>query len=306
MPKTLAKITDQAPIRKFAVGSKPLPLMTLPLLDTFFEYGANRWRDGVEASEDYRYAAMYEYLRLSPSFFSVLRHIEGKKNPYPLPDDWENVRVVVQDFRQIFRMDMSDWWRRHGKLLFGTPPPSSKCFVAGTVSVNRPSLAVMHDQNDAMVVRIAVNQSKKDALAALEAELDTLIAKGQFDIKAKNQLKAKYGFTSKRIRRPTLALGQQVLQLYQSKNVLPLWWIGNCLQVSPAMCLTPENVLTLDEAEIAYRKQVLGITTSRIVNSAMLIAENAARGRFPCTDPFPEAMTNVFERSVGRPAKAPV
>ena len=150
-----------------------------------------------------------------------------------------------------------------------------------------------------------MNQSKKDALAALEAELDTLIAKGQFDIKAKNQLKAKYGLTSKRIRRPTLVLGVQVLQLYQSKNVLPLWWIGNCLQVSPAMCLTPENVLTLDDAEIAYRKQVLGIATSRVVNSAMLIAENAARGRFPCTDPFPEAMTNVFERSVGRPSKAP-
>ena len=295
----------QMPIRKFAGGSTPLPLIAFGVTDCFVEYGANCWRDGVDAPGDYRYSAMYEYLRFSPSFFSVLRHIEGKKNPYPLPDDWENVQSVVQDFRHIFRMDMPDWWRRHGKLLFGTPPPSSKCFVAGTVSVNRPSLTVMHDQDDAMVVRIAVNQSKKDALAALEAELDTLIAKGQFDIKAKNQLKAKYGLTSKRIRRPTLVLGVQVLQLYQSKNVLPLWWIGNCLQVSPAMCLTPENVLTLDDAEIAYRKQVLGIATSRVVNSAMLIAENAARGRFPCTDPFPEAMTNVFERSVGRPSKAP-
>jgi hypothetical protein len=136
-------------------------------------------------------------------------------------------------------------------------------------------------------------------------ERQRLIAKNLLGIKSETALTAKYRFTSKRIRRPTLVLGVNVLKYYQSKRVYPLWWIGNLFEVSPAMCLTPENVLTLDATEIAYRKQVLGITTSRIVNSAMLIAENAARGRFPCADPFPEAMTNVFERSVGRPSKAP-
>lgn len=277
--------------------------MAFGAMDGFVECDANRWRDGVEAPADYRYAAMYEYLRLSPSFFSALRHIENKKSPYPLPVDMEVVEPVAKDFRHIFRATSWEWWRKHGKYLFGSPTPALKVYVAGKVSPNCRSLTVMHDQNDAMVVRIAVNQSKKDALAALEVELDNLIAKGQFGTKVGNQLKAKYGFISKRIRRPTLALGAQVLQYYQSKKVYPLWWIGNLFQVSPAMCLTPENVLKLDDAEIAYRKQVLGITTSRIVNNAMLIAENAARGRFPCADPFPEAMTNVFERSVGRPSK---
>ena len=289
--------------RKFSGGSKPLPLMAFGVTDVFFEYDANCWRDGVDVPEDYRYSAMYWFLKLSPSLFAALRHLEGKKSPYPLPDDLEQVLPVAQDFRHIFRMDMPEWWRKHGKLLFGTPLPSSKFYVAGTVSANRPSLTVMHDQHDAMVIRMALNQSKKDAMAALEVELDGLIAKGQFGVKAGSTLAAKYGFTSKRIRRPTLAIGMEVLQYYQSKRVHPLWWIGNCFQVSPAMCLTDENVLTLDATEIAYRKQVLGITTSRIVNNAMLIAENAARGRFPCADPFPEAMTNVFERSVGRPSR---
>lgn len=273
-------------------------------IDVFFEWDANRWRDGVDAPEDYRYSAMYEYLRLSPSFFAAMRHLEGKKCPYSLPKDLEKLLPVAQDFRHIFRLNMPEWWRKHGKLLFGTPPPSSKCFVAGTVSSNRPSLTVMHDQHDAMVVRIALSQSKKDAMAAFELELDALVARGQFGIKAGSSLAAKYGFTTKRIRRPTLALGLEVLHYYQSKRVFPLWWIGNRFEVSPAMCLTDENVLALGESEIAYRKQVLGITASRIVSNAMLIAENAARGRFPCADPFPEAMTNVFERSVGRPAKA--
>ena len=291
------------PSRKFATGSKPLPLMAVGVTDIFFEYDANRWRDGVDAPSDYRYSAMYEYLRLSPSFFSVLRHIENKRSPYPVPVDMDLIEPVVRDFLHVFRTTRSEWWRKHGKYLFGSPPPAAKVYVVGKVSANCQSLTVMHDQNDAIVARISVNQSKKDALAVLEKELDALIAKGQFDVKAGNSLKAKYGFTSKRIRRTTLALGIQVLQYYQSKRVHPLWWIGNFFQVSPAMCLTPENVLTLDDAEIAYRKQVLGITTSRIVNNATLIAENAARGRFPCADPFPEAMTNVFERSVGRPSK---
>jgi hypothetical protein len=175
MPEEDTQNTEVVPIRKFVDGTKPLPLMALGVVDTFFEFDANRWRDGVDAPEDYRYSAMYEYLRLSPSFFAAMRHLEGKKSPYPLPDDLEQVLPVVQDFRQIFRFRMPKWWRNHGKRLFGTPLPSAKVFVAGTVSANRPSLTVMHDQHDALVVRIAVNQSKKDAMAAIEKALDGLI-----------------------------------------------------------------------------------------------------------------------------------
>ena len=34
---------------------------------------------------------------------------------------------------------------------------------------------------------------------------------------------------------------------------------------------------------------------------ALLIAENAARGRFPCDKPFPEAMLDAYTRKAGRP-----
>lgn len=246
---------------------------------------------------------MYEFLKLSPSFFSVLRHIEGKQSPFALPEDLEVVKPVVEDFRHIFRMDGSKWWKKYGQYLFGTPPPAQKLYVAGQVSETNKSLTVHRDQNDAVVVRIAVNQTKKEALAALDRELDALIKNGRFEIARGASLQGKYGFTSRRIRRSTLALCRDALTYYQSKKVLPLWWIGNLLEVSPAMVLTNENIQGFDSGEIAYRKQVLGITTSRIVRQGMLIAENAARGRFPTDEAFPDAMLNVYERSVGRPGK---
>lgn len=298
-PDVFQEVTKQ----KRVATTTPPPLMGPMPITTFGEEDARYWRDGVVAKEDYRYWAICMYLKLSPSFYSVLRHIENKKNPFPLPDDLATVKPVVQDFRHILRMEPWVWWKKHGKYLFGTPAPIQKLYVAGNVTASRRSLSVMWDQHDSVVARIAVNQTKKEALAALEVELDRLIAMGQFSIPGGSRLKAKYEFTPSRIRRSTLGLGYDVLNIYQSKNVFPLWWIGNLYNVSPAMRITAEDLQTLDDSEIAYRKQVLGITTSRIVNNAMLIAENAARGRFPCNEAFPEAMLNVFERRVGRPGK---
>ena len=290
--------------RKFATGSHTLPFMSHGVMDSFWDGKATYYRNGVDAKEDYRYAAMYEFLKLSPSFVSVLRHIEKKKCRFALPEDSELVMPVARDFRHIFQMDSFEWWRKHGQYLFGAPPPAQKVFVAGHVSGANKSLTVHRDQNDAIVVRIAVNQTKKQALAALDIELDKLIKGGRFDSVGVTGLQGKYGFTSRRIRRSTLALCCDALSYYQSKKVYPLWWIGNLLEVSPAMVLTNENIQGLDSGEIAYRKQVLGITTSRIVRQGMLIAENAARGRFPTDEAFPEAMLSVYERSVGRPGKA--
>lgn len=289
--------------RKFTPGSHALPLLSQGVMDAFWDGKATYYRNGVDAKEDYRYAAMYEFLKLSPSFFSVLRHIEGKQSTFPLPEDLEVVKPVVEDFRHIFRMDGFEWWRKHGQYLFGTPAPAQKVFIAGHVSGANKSLTVHRDQIDAIVARIAVNQTKKEALAALDRELDALIKAGRFDVASAESLQGKYGFTSRRIRRSTLAQCKEALSYYQSKKVYPLWWIGNLLEVSPAMALTNENIQGFDSGEIAYRKQVLGITTSRIVRQGMLIAENAARGRFPSDDAFPEAMLNVYERSVGRPGK---
>jgi|ERR1035437_2965353 hypothetical protein len=270
------------------------------------EYGTEKaeyWRDSVYAKEDFRYWAIYEYLKLSPSFFAVLKRIENKRSPYPLPADADAVEQVVKDFRHIFRMEPWEWWRKHGKHLFGVAAPAPQVVIAGALNEKHKALNVMWDKNDAIVARIAICQSKQEALKQLEKELDRLIAKGQFSTTPAQEMTPKYVFQNNRIRESTLAIGGQALTCYCGKRLLPLWWIGNFVGITPGQCITEDDLIKVDADEIANRKRVLGIATSRLIRSSLLIAENAARGRFPCADPFPEALTSVFQRSAGRPTR---
>jgi hypothetical protein len=261
------------------------------------------WRDGVYAKEDYRYWAMYEYLKLSPSFIAVWSRLENVTSPYPLPEDADIVEPVVKDFRHIFGMPAWKWWGKHGKYLFGTTAPGPQVIIAGRLSEKNKALTVPWDRNDAVIARIAVNQSKQDALKELEVELDRLIAKRQFSVATTDQSAPKYVFLNNRIREATLAVGSEVLTYYCMKRVLPLWWIGNLLGVIPGQCFERDDLPRMATDELAQRKRVLSIATSRIIRTSLLIAENAARGRFPCASPFPQAMVSVFERKAGRPTK---
>ena len=152
--------------------------------------------------------------------------------------------------------------------------------------------------------RIAANQSKKDALKNLEKVLDDMSdwhKRGKFGEALVEQLPPKYTFLKSRLRQSALAMGERVLSYYQSSQDFPLWWIGNFHAISPAHTITPADLAKMDADEIAHRKRILSIATSRVVKYALLVAENAARGRFPCSAPFPEAQVDFFQRTVGKP-----
>ena len=48
-------------------------------------------------------------------------------------------------------------------------------------------------------------------------------------------------------------------------------------------------------------QEVLSIAARRLIRTAALVAENAARGHFPCDKPFAEAQLDYYKRKAGRP-----
>jgi hypothetical protein len=54
--------------------------------------------------------------------------------------------------------------------------------------------------------------------------------------------------------------------------------------------------------EYSWQKEVLSIAARRLIRTAVLIAENAARGRFPSDKSFKQAMMGDYKRKPGRPA----
>jgi phenylpyruvate tautomerase PptA (4-oxalocrotonate tautomerase family) len=70
--------------------------------------------------------------------------------------------------------------------------------------------------------------------------------------------------------------------------------------------LVPEQMIESDadeilEDELGDRKELLSIAASRLIRCASLVAENAARGRFPSDKNFSEAITTPYKRKAGRP-----
>ena len=93
------------------------------------------------------------------------------------------------------------------------------------------------------------------------------------------------------------------MRLY--KKGLPLWKIGNHLRLIPAQSFIESEADEILEDELGDRKELLSIAASRLIRCAALVAENAARGRFPSDKSFSEAITNPYKRKAGRPMALP-
>jgi hypothetical protein len=101
------------------------------------------------------------------------------------------------------------------------------------------------------------------------------------------------------LRVDTLQNGLTALRLYKKR--LPLWKIGNQLRLIPAQSFIESDTGDILAADLADRKELLSIAASRLIRCAALVAENAARGRFPSDKSFSEAITMPYKRKAGRP-----
>ena len=266
------------------------------------EANANYKRDGVYAKEDYKYWAMYSYLKLSPSFEAVRCHMDNLPCDFPLPADLEEVMKVVTDFREIYKYEVDKWWSWYGKTLFSARAKDPEVEVCGLLSSQNKEMHLEWQHKDSLVVRIPLNQSKGSSVERLKRILD------DYDLKAVagELAQPRYKLLTDKIRKSTLSLAYEVLSLYMSKkSQLPLWYIGNFCAVIPGQTFTQEQFDKMSADEFNSRKLALSAATSRLVRTGLIIAENAARGRFPSAQRFPEAQLSIFQRknSTGRPTK---
>lgn len=269
---------------------------------------ADFWSGGAHAKDDWRYMAMAMFIKLSPSAQAVYAKLKGIPSSLPLPADYDLVEPVVSDFMGYMDIDEGDedagdqkrkWWREQGKHLFGVPVPAPNVRVFEPITEMNPGIRVRWDKNDCLVAQIPLGQTLTATLRQLKAKL----SKYQFaDIPPKNA-QPKYRFTTSKLREATLAEAHVILNVYIGNQKLPLWWIGNCFNVLPWLSFDEKKAGKMPEWELSQAKSLISIATSRLLKKGMLVAENAARGRFPSATKFPEALVKAHERKRGRPKK---
>lgn len=278
-----------------------------------FELQGSSWEEsGLFAASDWRYEALVDYLKLSPSYKLVCEWARkgSKVIPPNAPKDWMQIVKTYEDFGDVWRILESRWWDSCGKALFGIKAAKTQTFMVGNsevdVLVNSRSL---HDSQllwenmakpGCLVLAIPTNQTKQMALKQIYA----IVRANTFISSKSNLAMPKYELIRSKLREPTIKLGIMALKMYYKGA--PLWAIGNYLELSPAHLINcDENgKLSASELNLADKKIRLQILASKLVAKSELIAENAARGLYPTDAPCRYAIR--FEsatRRAGRPSK---
>jgi len=279
-----------------------------------FDAQESRWEEtGIFAASDWRYDALVDYLKLSPSYKLVCEWARkgSKTTPKNAPKDWNQLVKTYEDFGDVWRIPESRWWDKRGKALFGIKAAEAKTFIVGQSDddtlINSKAAAQSQKtwqdmtKPDCLVIAIPTNQTKQMALK----QISTIIRANNFANSKPRLVKPKYELIRSKLREPTIKLGTIALKIYQSG--VPLWHIGNYLNLSPAhhIELDEDGHPKSDELNLAEKKVRLGILASKLINKAELIAENAARGLYLTDAPCRHAIK--FEsktRKVGRPSKS--
>lgn len=279
-----------------------------------FEAQGSSWEEsGLFATSDWRYEALVDYLKLSPSYKLVCEWAKKGKKALPAnaPKDWKQLVKTYEDFGDVWRIPESRWWEGRGKALFGIKAAKAQTYIVGNSDdaylIN--SKAATRSQKtwqdmgkpECLVLAIPTNQTKQMALKQINA----IVRAGNFTSTKPRLIKPKYELIRSKLREPTIKLGTMALKMYQLGY--PLWLIGNQLELSAAhhIELDYEGNPNANELNLAEKKIRLQILASKLVAKAELIAENAARGLYPTDAACRYAIKfKSATRKVGRPSKA--
>jgi hypothetical protein len=268
------------------VGRRKLPRVE--------EQGARYEADGVFVASDWRYDLLLDYLQLSPSYQACTKSQGNLKGGTDLPIDSGLVQAVFNDFGDIRRIGEARWWEVRGKALFGVKAPEPVVRVIGRLTVKDSQQITEWTGVDELLVTLPLGLTRSAALKKLAKKLTDL----PFAEAMPRDISAKYSLYPSKLRKETLVAGIEALKMYRYN--LPLWLIGNRLRVVPAQCFDEQDE-KLNPRNYTENKIVLSIAARRLIRCAILVAENAARGRFPSNKTFPEAILDQYQRKAGRP-----
>ena len=262
--------------------------------------------DELEVIPDWRYQLVVPFIRQSSSYLAVRDKYRGVKvKKGDLPKDEAAVYKVAEWF-DILDVeadddggDQTDWWERAGKSLYGFEMPTPK--VMGTfIDAGQTQTMTMGHLVPSLVIQVPLNLSQTKAERDIKSLIKHFMEHSQsyihFNQPLPDSYKTHYKLEKSKLQEGTLVNCLEALTMY--KTGIALWKIGNALDLSPAHRIDEDVAPKENDID---NKRFLSVKARQLIKIGSLVAENAARGRFPSKKPFPEAMLASYERDAGRP-----
>ena len=251
-------------------------------------------RRGWFAEETRFYRLWFELLKLSPSYELAKRYRASKgklstSDHTRLPEDFERVLAVYDDFGDLQTQHFRPWWLKTGIRLFGSPgamPKTQLLFKAGkgeglteekleSVSGYFKGFWLEANQPDVMLIAVPLNFTRQRAMREVKKLYDQNIGK-KFE-----PGEAKYMLATKHTHFQSIVDAMSVLFMRAARPDFKLWQVGVEAKISESYSKMFNSKTSKRSSMNSEDMRSLEILTSRKLKLAKYLVENAARGLFP-------------------------
>lgn len=244
------------------------------------------------------------FLRFSPSY-EIARQIRANELPKShmkkMPADFEKVLQVYDDFGDIRFIDFPSWYFENKRRLFGVMPETPHISTITRLQKGRErdldkianeffKFSVMRglDMRQRInLVAIPLDKKKSELLKEFSDYLD------RHGAKAPEPEGAIY-LPIKGLQTKATINALKVIWLHAYLPKAPLWEIGAISGVSKTYSKELSDLKKTSANEEA--RYLMTITVAKLLPRALLIAENAAYGRFPSDQPITSSLKFEWEK----------
>ena len=269
--------------------------------------GSDFSTEGWHSEPTAAYQLMFEFLRVSPSY-ELARKARTqrltKADQARLPRDFPDVLRTYDLIGDVNCVLFRQWWLKKGLLVFGNPYTKPKLHeiamfkngeetdsvaVASKLKSQFTELRQAEGLSASLLVAIPLQLKRSEILRRVRDILDLYKEK---EIGQAEQPKIK--LMGKRFHANAMYKGLRLLWFKSAKPKWELWRLGAKSQISdsyskvlnPSAPRKPNDAIEMDD------RIIMSKITFRALQRFELIAENAARGKFPCNEPIEMAEFN--------------
>ena len=281
--------------------------MSLRLPNTIGELTAkDRRSGGLWVKQISMYLLWFEYLAISPSYELARRHRAGQAIPSDLlPADFDAVLSVYDDLGDVQQALFRLWWKDVGLKHFGyqgSPPSVTRVAYATHHPKHIPDLSAdvaqyfdedWVDQGRQRVMLLAVPVGLPEG--KINRQIKKQLARVKPDRRKLVDPVVKYPLVGQRHHKEALMRYLRMTWLRSAMYRKSLWRAGAQARVSFTYSPVLDPNMTEVSVEDRYDREMLTIIASRALLRARMIAENAARGRFPTHEKCETALEFDFK-----------
>ena len=268
-------------------------------IDEYFKIKTDDlYREGWYAVDHPAHLLFFHFLRVSHSYALARQASKGELNSTDkrnLPKDFEKVQKTYDLLGDVQNILYRYWWQKNAFENFGIPFEYPTVDLISVLDGSEPNIkgiqndvksylstkAVRTGNSPSLLISVPIDGDHKLRLKSVS---ELLLQHKELGSNIKKKVKPKFQIQGKRLNAKALINGYGLLLAKSAFPDMENWRLGVISKLSPSYSsvLDIKSPRETKDAIEAQDRVLMGKITHRALKKYECIAENAARGKFPC------------------------